>query len=128
MCLSGTWPVVIYCIGADPFDTSPSSTALHKQLKETGFKLSEIKVIDKIVDVPSNSHLLCFGASVFSEISSGRSLVDFRGQLFSYGTTLVFPTFAPGYLYRKPELMPLFKQDLETFRVFIDFDQKGATL
>lgn len=121
---------MIACFGADPFDGSPSSNALHKALKEAGFKLSEITVVVDAKDIPTNSWCLVFGSPAFREITgSDLGIKQARGELHQGITkdVLVFPTYAPGYLYRNPGEMWQFKEDLELFRVFIEFDFYGAS-
>lgn len=116
---------MIYCYGADPFDGSPSSNALHKQLKEAGFKLSELKAVDSLDDVPVGAYCLALGASAFRELTgSDLGIKEARGEMHAgiKKDVLVFPTYAPGYLYRNPDLMWQWKDDLELFRVFINFD------
>lgn len=121
---------MIYCYGANPFDGSPSSNALHKQLKEAGFKLSEISALTSVKDVPVNSHVIAFGSPAFKELTGSElGIKAVRGEMWEgiKKDVLVWPTYAPGYLYRNPELMWQWKEDLELFRVFINLDTKGIT-
>lgn len=115
-----------YVYGANPFDGSPSSNALNKQLKEAGFKLSELQAIDNLSDLRGfNLHCLCFGAAAFRELTgSDLGIKEARGEMHAgiKEGVLVFPTYAPGYLYRNPELMWQWKQDLELFCLFINYD------
>lgn len=120
---------MIYVYGANPFDGSPSSNALHKQLKEARFKLSEVKYVDSVDKLPDNSHCLSFGSQACFELTGISGIKEARGEMHQSISKdiLVFPTYAPGYLYRNPELMWQWKEDLELFRVFIEYDQKGSS-
>ena len=115
----------IYCYGANPFDGSPSSNALNKALKEAGFKLSEIKAVDSGSAIPGGSYCLTFGSPAFREITGeSMGIKESRGVLWPgiKEGILVFPTYAPGFLYRNPDLMWQFKDDLLNSRVFIWID------
>lgn len=117
---------MIYVYGANPFDGSPSSNALHKQLKEAGFKLSEIKVVTDPDSLPVGASCLAFGSPAFRELTGqDMGIKVARGEMHSgiKKDVLVFPTYAPGYLYRNSELMWQWKDDLELFRVFIYWNE-----
>ena len=116
---------MIYVFGADPFDRSPSSQALAKALKEAGFKLSEIQHAKTTKDIPDNSWVICFGFVPLRALTSlNEPLTELRGQLVSMDSrddVLVLPTYAPGYLYRNPELMWQWKEDLVLFKAVISY-------
>jgi len=111
---------MIYVYGADPFDSSPSSQSLARALKDAGFKLSEMQHVNSPNDIPDNSWVISFGTGGLQAlVPDNPKIGDVRGQLCSMDCrddVLVLPTYAPGYLYRNPELMRQWKDDLELFK------------
>ncbi len=111
---------MIYVYGADPLDHSPSSQALARALKDAGFKLSEMRTVNTVKDIPNNSWVISFGSEAMKVLTGiTERLTAVRGQLCSssvHSDVLVLPTYAPGYLYRNPELMWQWKEDLALFK------------
>jgi len=115
---------LIYVFGADPFQNSPSSKTLLKELLKVGWKKSELKYAATTEDIADDSYVLCFGAAAFKTLTGCEEpLSKHAGSLFGFKNCLVFPTYSPGYLFHNPKLIGQFKNELETSRALIKFDQ-----
>jgi hypothetical protein len=121
----------VFVFGIDPFRNSPSSKSLLKELYNAGFNLTKIKYAKTKEDIPDDSHVICFGAAAFKQLTGWEgSILECRGDLFTMDTNttiMVFPTYSPGYVFHNPKVKDTFKYDLELFNTFIRFDQ-GETV
>ncbi len=118
--------------GQDPFDYSPSSKMLLRELKRAGFRRSELEYLDDDGRIPEEGHVLCFGSQPFKNLTGSDLGIGYcRGELYhaiGLPNLLVYPTFSPGYLYRNRNLFPLFRDDLEIAYVFFKLDTEGVVV
>lgn len=121
---------MIYVYGTDPFAASPSSKTLLKELVSAGFKPKELEYVVSAEDIPDDSWVLSFGADAFRTLTGcDEPLSKHHGSLFDLDinpSVFVFPTYSPGYLFHNPKLIGQWKAELELFKAFISYDQKGA--
>jgi hypothetical protein len=122
--------VSILVFGQDLDDYSSNSKYLRRELVRAGFRTSELESVSDPRDIRGygECHVITFGAGAFSEVTGLAGLSKGRGMLHSSQWSdgaLVFPTFSPGYLLRKPHLIWQFRDDLQRLLIFINLDLKG---
>lgn len=121
---------MILIFGQDLDDYSPNAKYLRRELVRAGFRTSELENISDPRDIIGKGacYILAFGSQAYSELVGRKGLTAGRGFLHDCQWSeqaLVFPTYSPGYLLRKPHLIWQFRDDLERFRIFINLDLKG---
>jgi len=85
-------------------------------------KLRKIKTYD--YNNPS-LYLVVFGKQAFNDLMDKLEFDDARGNICWFKNSLVFPTFHPEVVIRKPRLKALFRHDLENFSSMIRLDAYG---
>lgn len=116
---------IIFVFGQDFNDRSPASKMLKMELVKAGFKMSELEVLKDDTEFPDKGYVLLFGSgAIRSVLDTGVN--DVRGTVClpqGKSSPLCFPCFAPGYLYRKPTEIHLFRDDLMNARFWIGVDR-----